>query len=595
MNNKDTDNKYNFYSIITDYLDNLIIILDQKGKIEYYNKACENITGFELEKARGKYYWELFCLPEEKELYKSFFSMLRPDQYPLELETQLINKNENDTVLTILWKYNALNVKDGVIKYHILNGTDLTSQIKDKKDLQELGEKYRTILHASPVSVISIDTDFYIKSWSSAAEYLLGWSEKDVIEKELFLYLNDPDNILYSYCESALEGNITKDLELSCFRKDGSNISVNFSLAPKRDYKGTIDGIVMVIFDITKRKEAEEKIRYLSFHDSLTGLYNRRFLEEEMKRLETKRQLPIGIIMVDLNGLKLTNDTYGHKVGDDMLKYAAKILINSCRKEDIIARWGGDEFVIFLPQVTKEDTDNISKRIKENSKDTYVENIPVSLSLGAVIKDKLDKSWELIIQEAEDIMYNNKLEESKETKRNIINSLLEGLEAKSYETKEHARRMQDIALKIAQDTKLSNTDLERLKQLIKIHDIGKINISKDILMKKEPLTEKEWDIIKKHPETGYRIVRATEEYAHIAEDILAHHECFDGSGYPRGLKGEKIPILARIVAIADAYEVMSSGRPYKESLSREEIIDEFKRCSAKQFDPELVEIFLKYI
>ena len=173
--------------------------------------------------------------------------------------------------------------------------------------------------------------------------------------------------------------------------------------------------------------------------------------------------------------------------------------------------------------------------------------------------------------------------------------MLEGLETKSFETKKHIQQMQDIALKIAQDVALSNIELDRLKKLIKLHDIGKVNISKDILTKKEPLTEKEWDIIKKHPELGYRIARATEEFSHLAEDILAHHERWDAKGYPRRLKGEEIPLLARITAIADAYEVMSSGRPYKNPMSHEEIIEEFNRCRGTQFDPELVDLFMKVI
>ena len=125
-----------------------------------------------------------------------------------------------------------------------------------------------------------------------------------------------------------------------------------------------------------------------------------------------------------------------------------------------------------------------------------------------------------------------------------------------------------------------------------MHDIGEINISAEILTKKGPLTAEEWDIIKKHPETGYRIVRATEEFSHVAEDILSHHERWDGSGYPQGLKGKEIPLLARITAIVDAYEVMTSGRPYKKAMPREEIIAELKRWTGRQFDPELADVFL---
>ncbi len=587
------DEEHSLFSIITDFLDSLIVILDQEGKIKYYNKACENIIGISHDQVREQYYWDIFCLSEERELYKYFFMMLEPENYPMEVETQLKSKNED--YYTILWKYNALKIKDGAIQLHLLSGTDLTSQIKDKKDLQELGEKYRTILHASPVSVISTDLNYNIKSWSSAAESLLGWHEKEVIGKNLFSFLYDSDSVLYQCCDKALQGKIKKDLELKTYCRDKTKLYVNISMAPIRDYKGIIDGLVIVIFDITSKKEAEEKIRYLSFHDSLTGLYNRRFLEEEMSRLETDRQMPMGIIMVDLNGLKLVNDTYGHNAGDELLKKAADILNITCRKEDLIARWGGDEFVILLPNITEKNLEKICTRIKENSKDKYVVNIPISFALGTAIKDRVEKSLDVTLQEAENDMYAKKFQESKNIKIELVNSLIKDTRSKSFETIEHIMGMEEIAVKIGDYIGLTHFEVDRLKHLIQLHDIGKINIQENILTKSKPLSAEEWKEMKKHPEIGYRIARASEEYAHVAEDILSHHEHWDGRGYPRGLKEDNIPLLARIVAIADAYEVMKTGRPYKEAMSYRAIVEEFKYCSGRQFDPELVKCMLKIL
>jgi|GEM_PF-1989508 len=167
------------------------------------------------------------------------------------------------------------------------------------------------------------------------------------------------------------------------------------------------------------RKLAEEKIRYQSFHDGLTGLYNRVYLEKEMERLDTERQLPIGIIMADLNGLKILNDTFGHEAGDEMLKQTAAILRNSCRGEDIIARWGGDEFVIFLPQTTAEDAKAICQRIDEKCKGTYVKEIPLSLALGFAIKSSTSQVLAETLKEAEEIMYKHKLmkQESEKVRR----------------------------------------------------------------------------------------------------------------------------------------------------------------------------------
>jgi diguanylate cyclase (GGDEF)-like protein/PAS domain S-box-containing protein len=347
-----------------------------------------------------------------------------------------------------------------------------------------------------------------------------------------------------------------------------------------------------LILNAYTRNLAEEKVRYQSFHDGLTGLYNRVYLEKEIERLDTERQLPIGIIMADLNGLKLINDTFGHEVGDEMLRQSAEILKKSCRREDIIARWGGDEFVIFLPQTTKEDSKAILQRIVEKCTETYVKDISLSLSVGSAIKNNSNENMVDILKEAEENMYRHKLEESKQIKGNVLNVMLKKLKTKSFETEFHYSNMLSIAHRIGKKIGLAQTELNKLDILISYHDIGEITISEDILTKKDPLTEEEWEIIKKHPETGFRIARATESIALVAEDILSHHERWDGSGYPQGLKEKEIPLLARITAIADAYEVMSSGRPYKKAMSKSDVIAELKRCAGLQFDPELIETFL---
>ncbi len=311
-----------------------------------------------------------------------------------------------------------------------------------------------------------------------------------------------------------------------------------------------------------------------------------------MQRLDTERQLPISVLMVDLNGLKLVNDTYGHSKGDEMLKNVAGGLKNSCRKEDFIARWGGDEFVILLPQTTAKKAEIISKRIKSNCQGVYAGEVPISLASGVAVKDNADTNLAEVLKKAEDNMYKQKLAESKSTRSAVLNALLKTLEAKSYETEEHTLRMQKIAMEIGEKLQLTDSELSRLRLLITLHDIGKINISEEILTKEGELTAEEWEIMKKHPETGYRIARATEDFTHVADDILAHHEHWDGTGYPQGLKGDNIPLLARIVAVADAYDIMTSGRPYQKTLTQPEIAAELKRCAGIQFDPELVEIFL---
>ena len=344
-----------------------------------------------------------------------------------------------------------------------------------------------------------------------------------------------------------------------------------------------------------RRLQAEEEIRYISLHDSLTNLHNRYFLEKEMARLDTTAQLPLSVIMADLNGLKMINDTYGHLHGDEMLKAVATIIKSCCRKKDIIARWGGDEFVVLLPRTNAIKAETICKKINTRCNEFYIGDIPISIALGVASKASREEDLIKTLHEAEDEMYKQKLAESRSTRSTVLSALLKTLEEKSFETEKHTQRMKEIARFIGLKLNLPDAELTRLDLLITLHDIGKINISEEILTKKDRLTEEELETMRKHPEIGFRITRATEEFSHVAEDILSHHERWDGSGYPRGLKGKEIPLLARITALADAYEIMSYGRPYKKAMSHQEIVDEFASCAGQQFDPELVDLLINDI
>ncbi|SHF24816.1 diguanylate cyclase [Alkalibacter saccharofermentans] len=357
-------------------------------------------------------------------------------------------------------------------------------------------------------------------------------------------------------------------------------------------YRGS-SSVLIVMTDVTERKLRDEEIRCLSLYDKLTGIFNRAYMEDELKRLNTKRQLPLSIIMADINGLKLANDAYGHEVGDQLLIRTAKILKESCRQEDVIARWGGDEFIILLPQTSKYIAGKIASRIIDECSNYYIKAVPVKMAIGVATKINIQKSIKQLLIDAEDRMYKNKLMNSNSVREDLISTLLEALKEKSEETEEHAKRISELCFRFQEPLDLTNEDMDKLSLIAIMHDIGKISVSEDILKKPDKLTFDEWEEIRKHPETGYRIACASVSLAHIAQEILSHHERWDGKGYPFGIKGGDIPILARIIAIVDAFDVMTNGRVYKPSITKQKALKEIKNNAGTQFDPDLVQIFLE--
>ncbi|MGM0501692.1 MAG: diguanylate cyclase [Bacillota bacterium] len=365
------------------------------------------------------------------------------------------------------------------------------------------------------------------------------------------------------------------------------------SITPKLTKNNQVEYLIYTAKDITEKRLNQQEIKHLNLNDSLTGLLNRRGFEQKLKQFDTEKQLPLSIIVGDINGLKLVNDAFGHQSGDKLLKETAKILKSSCRGKDVVARWGGDEFVMLLPQTDKEDVAKVQARIKEKTKKRKIKLLEISISLGNATKIKNSENINTIWKKADERMYNKKLKESKRFHDEVIESLEQHLKEKTNENSKHINHMKQLAFKIAQNLDLPDSKLEDLELLAELHDLGKVAVERQILYKRGPLTEQEWAEIKKHPEVGCQIAESSPELSGIASGILSHHEWWDGSGYPQGLQGTEIPLIARIISIADAYDVMTNYRIYKKTRSKEQALEELKDKAGSQFDPNLVDIFIE--
>ena len=383
-----------------------------------------------------------------------------------------------------------------------------------------------------------------------------------------------------------------KDLEIENNR---SQYFYNIRQTEIKSDRGRTLGKVIVLRDITKIRKAEENIRYLSFYDKLTGVYNRAFFDIELKRLDAERQMPLSLVIGDVNGLKIINDAFGHLYGDELLRKIADILKACFRKEDIVARWGGDEFSVLLPNTSYSTTTKIVDRVHKKCIECSTDKMLISISTGVATKENTNENIEELLKEAEDKMYRYKLIDNQGARSSIIISLGKALEERDYETEEHTRRMKKYSLLFGQALKFPDYKLDELSLLSTFYDIGKIGIPDNIILKPGKLSRSEWKIMSKHSEIGYRIALSSPDLAHIAKSILHHHERWDGKGYPYGLAEVEIPITSRIISVIDAYNAMISDRPYRKALSKEMAINELNKCSGSQFDPALIDTFMNQL
>jgi diguanylate cyclase (GGDEF)-like protein len=358
-------------------------------------------------------------------------------------------------------------------------------------------------------------------------------------------------------------------------------------------------GILLLYFQKVRQdlSESEARYRFISMRDSLTGLYNRTFFEQECQRFDTEQSNPLGLILCDVDGLKLINDTFGHDAGNSLLLKAARAIQESFGENDMVARIGGDEFAILLPKTSNVLIEKAVKQIEATvQRDNALEPGPhLSISIGFSLRNDSTISITDLFKNADNNMYREKLYRSQSARSTIVNTLRKALEARDFITEGHTERLQDLVIILATDIGFPESRLTDLRLLAQFHDIGKVGIPDRILFKRGKLTPSEIVEMQRHCEIGYRIAQASPDLVPIADWILRHHEWWNGAGYPLKLKGEEIPLECRIFAIVDAFDAMTNNRPYRKALSGEEAVNQLIKAAGIQFDPHLVEEFIRMI
>ncbi|MBN2072657.1 MAG: PAS domain S-box protein [Actinobacteria bacterium] len=585
---------------LVELLPEIVALTDEEFNIIFINKYGLKVTGYiKKDLAKGLNLFDIIKKEDREKAKKNIKRILKKEKTGLNEYTICIKGGGS---LHVLSNSNVIEDSNGTFLGLRIVAMDLTERKLAEEKIMESEAKYRFLAENVNDVIFIQDMNHRITYASPSAARLFGYRESDIGKITVKDIMTEDSykksSSSYNYCMLRAQKDSFLDIPLMEYeyvRKDKSVFWGELKVSFLYDSGGNLTGCLGILRDITERKKSEEKLRFTSFHDSLTGLFNRMYFEEELARFDTERQLPISIIMGDVNGLKLANDAFGHLRGDLYLCSIARILEESCRKEDVIARWGGDEFAIILPQTKKEEAYRIIERVRSATSKIKLDDLPLSISLGASTKEHPDEDIDNIIKSAENNMYSRKLLERKSISGSIIAALERALWEKSHETKGHAERIRKLAVKLGNSINLFQDKLDELALLAKLHDIGKITIPESVLNKNDKLTGKEWELIKKHPETGYNICSSSPQLVAISEAVLAHHEWWNGSGYPLGLKGKNIPITSRIISIADSYDVMVTGRNYRKPLSKSEAVAQLKKYSGIQFDPVLAKKFIEIL
>ncbi len=572
--------------------DSLIYLKDEELKYIFVNKAAADFYNRSKE--------EIIGLDDYELTGKSFADIRRGTDLKI-VETGKLNEE------VVRWKGSIY--KTTKFPVELISGDygvgayikDITEEYKIKKELKVEKNKYFRTLLSIGDGVILVNNDRKIEMINKAAERLTGWHFKEAEGRDYrdilnLIHLNN-DKELTDPVEAVFASGEVEKLEDNAvlISKNGEKYFLDDSAAPIFDANGDLYGVVIVFRDATTDKKHQEKIEYLSYHDPMTGLYNRRFFEEELNRLNVERNLPVSIIIGDLDGLKLTNDIFGHNAGDKLIQQAADAFKEACRKDDIIARWGGDEFVVLLPDTGEEDAEAVKERIKECFESKKPLALAAGISMG--VGTQKEKAGEIIdyLNKAESAMYSSKTVSRTSNDQTHIDNILDILHNKCAREKTHAENVYNLSVKFAEKLKFDKSVLKKIKNASYFHDIGKVAVDPVILNKKESLTDKEYEDMKLHVSTGYRILNYFNHTIDIADDVLAHHERWDGRGYPQGLKGREIPLIARIIAVVETFEIMTAADIYSRKHSKEEALAEIRRCAGSQFDPELADKFIEFI
>lgn len=582
------------FNYIINQLPVIFCEFDKNGEILYINRRYEEY--FQKKKRPDENVIFNYIPDHSRKIVEQRLSSLTPDKPNILSSFQIQKGNENRWME---WLDTAVfNVKGEVNNYYSI-GYDITDrktlEHKEKEELRQLRAAMNN--HRAVMLFIEPETGKILYSNPAATEFY-GYSNEELLNM------------------SIQDINMMGEEKVRELRLQAANEGRNFFSFPHRLKNGEVKLVDVfssiiefdnsrllysIIFDVTDKEEAMKEIKYLAYHDHLTGVYNRRYFEESFNKLEKDSNNQVSLIIGDINGLKMVNDSYGHTVGDQLIKAVADNILELIPSECILSRIGGDEFVILLNNYTLEKVEGLTNLLEEELEkhivlsDSKKTQIYLSVSFGYGIQKEAKETMDDLIKAAENHIYRRKYYNERSMRSHMVKAMMSTLFQKSEREQKHSQRVGLYCEAIARELEWDIEKTNRLRVAGSLHDIGKIGISEGILNKPGRLDDQEWDIMRQHSLKSAKILDEIEEYRDISNIVQSHHEKWDGSGYPNGFKENEIPLESRVIAVADAYDAMTHYRSYRNGMSKEEAIEELLRCSGSQFDPFVVDVFVNRV
>jgi len=567
------------------------------------NPVFEKIVGRTKEELTATS-WTEYTHPDDLAKDLALFQQFRKGEIPgYSLQKRYVRPDGSPVWVNMIVAPLRIADAPGSGGQHLCLIKDITERVQTEKALQESERSKAVLLSHLPGMAYRCryDRDWTMQFVSDGCFALTGYQPESLLDNQeiSFNELIAPEyrDTLWKEWARVIDQKQPFRYEYKIIPASGNRKWVLEMGQAIYDANGDVEALEGIVIDITDQKIRESQIQYMGDHDYMTGLYNRKYFEEMRVRMDTEQSLPISIIIADINGVRLINDAFGHAEGDRAIIETAYVLRGCCREGDILARTGANEFSILAANTGNKQAETLAEKIR-TACDRYNKSLDnrsydISLSVGYATKMRPVESIDQAAKTAEDYMHNSKLLDRRGSHSSLLTSIMATMYERSQETEEHAERLALLAKRIGRRLNLPQKSLNELELLSMLHDIGKVGIDDRILNKPGKLSNEEWAVMKKHPEIGYRIAMTSPDLEPIAEYILSHHERWDGKGYPRGLKGARIPLLSRILAVVDAYDAMTKDRVYRKAMSNEAAVAEIRRNAGTQFDPEIARICIE--